>query len=153
VNLQTLTAASPLLRDLTATDLAFFESIAREVTVGKGDTLFEEGGAADTFYIVCDGRIGLEMTSPGRQPMVIQTLGRGDLVGLSWFFAPARWNWRARALADTTLMAFDAAAVRHRCEEEPKLALHVLRVIASETADRLHRTRIQLLDLYRNRGE
>lgn len=149
MNLQTLRESSPLLAKLSNTELEFFESVSSVVGLSKGEILFEEGGAADTFYIISDGRVGLEMTSPGKMPMVIQTLGPGDLVGLSWFFAPHRWNWRARALSDTTVVAFDAAEVRKRCRENRDLALEVLGVVSAELAARLHRTRIQLLDLYK----
>ena len=149
MNLQTLRESSPLLAKLSNTELEFFESVSSVVGLKGGEVLFEEGGAADTFYIISEGRIGLEMTSPGKTPMVIQTLGPGDLVGLSWFFAPHRWNWRARALSDTTVVAFDASEVRKRCRENRDLALEVLGVVAAELAARLHRTRIQLLDLYK----
>ncbi|HEX6146774.1 MAG TPA: cyclic nucleotide-binding domain-containing protein [Acidimicrobiia bacterium] len=149
MNLQTLRESSPLLAKLSNTELEFFESVSSVVGLSKGEILFEEGGAADTFYIISEGRVGLEMTSPGKMPMVIQTLGPGDLVGLSWFFAPHRWNWRARALSDTTVVAFDAAEVRKRCRENRDLALEVLGVVSAELAARLHRTRIQLLDLYK----
>ncbi|HSJ34688.1 MAG TPA: cyclic nucleotide-binding domain-containing protein [Acidimicrobiia bacterium] len=148
MDLKALTAVSPLLAGLSGQDTVFFESIAHQVELEAGEVLFDEGEAADTFYIISEGRIGLEMTSPGRRPMAIQTLGKGDLVGLSWFFPSSRWNWRARAVVGTMLAAFDADAVRRRCEAEPDLARRILEVIARETATRLHRTRIQLLDLY-----
>jgi CRP-like cAMP-binding protein len=148
MNLEALRASSPLLTKLSNTELGFFESVSHEVHLGSGEVLFEEGSPADTFYIVSQGKVGLEITSPGKSPMVIQTLGPGDLVGLSWFFPPYRWSWHARVMTDTSLVAFDAVAVRRKCEENRDLALEVLGVVASELAVRLHRTRIQLLDLY-----
>jgi len=148
MNLQSLRESSPLLAKLSNTELEFFESVSGQMHLGSGHILFEEGGPADHFYVISDGRVGLEMTSPGKAPMTIQTLGPGDLVGLSWFFPPYRWNWRARAMVDTTLVAFDAVEVRHRCEENRDLALELTGVVASELAARLHRTRVQLLDLY-----
>lgn len=150
MNLRSMRESSELLTKLSNTELKFFESVSREVQLVNGEILFEEGGAADTFFIVSKGKVGLELTSPGRAPMVIQTLGPGDLVGVSWFFQPYRWNWRARALTDTTLVAFDAVEVRHKCEVDRDLSLEVLGVVAEEVVRRLHRTRIQLLDLYRN---
>lgn len=149
MNLRSMRESSELLTSLTNTELELFESLSREVHLVNGEILFEEGGAAESFFIVVNGKVGLEMTSPGRVPMVIQTLGPGDLVGVSWFFPPYRWNWRARALEDTTLIAFDAAEVRKRCEVDRDLALEVQGVVAEEVVRRLHRTRIQLLDLYR----
>jgi CRP-like cAMP-binding protein len=124
------------------------ESVSRRVRFRVGDVLFEEAADAETFYVIDQGKVGLELTSPGRPPIVIQTLGDGDLVGISWLFPPQRWNWRAKALTDTTATSFDAAAVRLACDRDSALARQVLEVIAREAVGRLQSTRLQLLDLY-----
>lgn len=149
MNLDALREKSALLRALANTEVSLFESAASQLRISAGDVLFEEDGDADAFYIVVEGRIGLELTSPGKDPMVIQTLGSGDLVGVSWLFPPHRWNWRARAMIDTELVAFDADVIRSEMEKNRDLALEVLGVVAGDVANRLHRTRVQLLDLYR----
>lgn len=148
MKLESLRESSELLKRISNTELEFFESVATELDIAAGEILFEEGGAADAFYIIVAGKIGLELTSPGRVPIVIQTLGAGDLVGVSWFFRPYLWHWRARAIVDTTLARFDAVRVREKCSENRDLALEVLEVVAAEAVNRLHGTRIQLLDLY-----
>jgi CRP/FNR family transcriptional regulator, cyclic AMP receptor protein len=149
MNLDSLRARSTLLQALTNTEANLFESAATELRLSAGKVLFEEEGPADVFYIVVDGRIGLELTSPGKEPIAIQTLGAGDLVGVSWLFAPNRWNWKARAVVDSELAAFDATVIRAELERNRDLALEVLTVVAGEVAQRLQRTRLQLLDLYR----
>lgn len=149
MNLAELRERSALLQALSNTEVGLFESAATEVRVPAGDVLFEEDGAADVFYIVVEGKIGLELTSPGKEPIVIQTLGPGDLVGVSWLFPPHRWNWRALAIVDSELAAFDATTIRSEMEQNRDLAWEVLRVVSGEVVDRLHRTRVQLLDLYR----
>jgi CRP-like cAMP-binding protein len=143
---------SKLLRSLTATEAELFASAATELHVPAGELVFEEGGPADAFYIVVEGNVGLVLTSPGREPIVIQTLGRGDLLGLSWLFPPYRWNWTAQSAVDTDLVVFDANVIRSELEKNRDLTLEVLTVVASEVVDRLHRTRIQLLDLYRGQS-
>ena len=149
MNLDTVREKSALLRALANTEVSLFESAASQLRVSAGKVLFEEDGSADAFYIVVEGRIGLELTSPGKDPIVIQTLGSGDLVGVSWLFPPHRWNWRARAMVDSELVAFDADVIRSEMEQNRDLALEVLGVVAGDVANRLHRTRVQLLDLYR----
>lgn len=149
MNLDALREKSALLQALANTEVNLFESAASQLRVSAGDVLFEEDGSADAFYIVVEGRLGLELTSPGKDPMVIQTLGSGDLVGVSWLFPPHRWSWRARAMIDSELVAFDADPIRSEMEQNRDLALEVLGVVAGELAGRLHRTRVQLLDLYR----
>lgn len=149
MKLAELRERSELLQALSNTEVGLFESAASETRISADDLLFDEDGSADVFYIVVEGRIGLELTSPGKEPIVIQTLGPGDLVGVSWLFPPHRWNWRARAIVDSELAAFDATMIRSEMDQNRDLALEVLGVVARELADRLHRTRVQLLDLYR----
>lgn len=148
MNLRPLQKRSDLLSRLDDAELEFFESVSHEIHVDQGAILLEEEAPADVFFIVLEGKVALEMTSPGRDPMVMQTLGRGDMVGVSWPFPPHRWNWQARAMLDSDLIAFDAAAIRARCEEDPRLAIDVLSVVGREVTQRLNRARIQLLDLY-----
>lgn len=148
MSLISLRERSQLLSKLTNTELDLFESLSREMTAADGEILFEEGADADTFYVVVDGRVALELTSAGRSPMIIQTLGPGELVGLSWLFPPHRWNWRARVVGASRLVVFDAVEVRRHCHENRDLALDVFQVVAAEMAERLHSTRLRLLDLY-----
>jgi len=149
MKLDDLREKSSLLQALTATEVGLFESVAAEIRLPAGAVLFEEDGPADAFYIVVEGRIGLELTTPGKDPIVIQTLGPGDLVGVSWLFPPHRWNWRARAIVDSELAAFDATIIRSELEKNRDLALEVLTVVSGEAVQRLQRTRVQLLDMYR----
>lgn len=153
MNLAELREQSALLQALSNTEVGLFESAATELRIAAGDVLFEEDGPADVFYIVVEGKIGLELTSPGKEPIVIQTLGSGDLVGVSWLFPPHRWSWRARAIVDSELAAFDATTIRSEMEQNRDLAWEVLSVVAGEVVDRLHRTRVQLLDLYRGNSQ
>jgi CRP-like cAMP-binding protein len=148
MNLDAVRASSELLSGLSDTEFGFLESVSQEVHFRSGDVLFEEDGVADTFYIIVEGKVGLEMTSPGKPPVVIQTLGDGELVGVSWLFPPHRWNWRARAITETATIAFDADEVRAQSEIDPELARQVHGVVAKEAVSRLHSTRVQLLDLY-----
>lgn len=149
MNLNALRAHSGLLSGLADAELEFLESVSREVRFRSGDVVFEEEGVADTFYIILEGKVGLEMTIPGRHPVVIQTLGSGDLLGLSWLFPPHRWNWRARAVADTTVATFDGTKVRAEAKHNRQLECQLLRVVGEQARRRLHSTRLQLLDLYR----
>ena len=149
MKLDDLKEKSSLLQALAATEVGLFESAATELRLPAGGVQFEEDGPADAFYIVVGGRIGLELTTPGKDPIVIQTLGPGDLVGVSWLFPPHRWNWRARAIVDSEVAVFDATIIRPELEKNRDLALEVLTVVSGEAVQRLQRTRVQLLDMYR----
>jgi CRP-like cAMP-binding protein len=148
MTLSSLTDLTPLLQGLSEDGTEFLESVATEVEFPSGALIFDDDDPADAFYLVATGRVGLEVVIPAHEPMLIETLGPGDLLGMSWLFPPYRWSWRARSLAPTTTIAFDAAAVRAQCESDTDLALHIYKTVAAETVRRLHATRVRLLDLY-----
>jgi len=141
---------SELLGQLSDVELERLESVSSEVRFGAGEVIFEEDGVAETFFLIVHGKVGLELTSPGGAPLVIQTLRDGEMVGVSWFFPPYRWEWRARALTETSVIAFDAEQVREQCKDQCELERQLLRAIAKAAATRLHASRTQLLDLYGN---
>lgn len=148
MSLASLRDTAPLLMGLSESGTEFLESIATEMTFSSGAIVFEEEESADTAYLVATGKIGLEVLIHTRPPVLVETLNVGDLLGVSWLFPPYRWSWRAKALAQTTCIAFDAKALRRRCEEDTDLALHVYKAVAGEAVKRLHAARIRLLDLY-----
>jgi CRP/FNR family cyclic AMP-dependent transcriptional regulator len=148
MSLSSLRDLTPLLGDLSQDGLEFLESVATEIEFPSGALIFDEDDTADAFYLIATGRVGLEVTIPAREPILIETLGPGDLLGVSWLFPPHRWSWRARSLATTTTVAFDSAAVREQCEADTDLALHIYKTVAAEAVRRLHATRVRLLDLY-----
>ncbi|MFG3259832.1 cyclic nucleotide-binding domain-containing protein [Streptomyces sp. NPDC048172] len=122
--------------------------LAREVTFPAGSRVFHEGGKADRFWILRSGMVALEAHVPGRRDQVIETLGRGELLGWSWLLEPYAWHLGARAVNRTHAYEFDAAEVRRLCARDPvlgqALALHVVGVVAR----RLQAARTRLLDLY-----
>lgn len=148
MSLSSLKDRSPLLKGLSQDGMEFLESVATEVEFAKGSIIFEEDGPADNFYLIATGKAGLEVSFPARESALIETIGAGEMLGVSWLFPPHRWNWTARSLAQTRAVAFDAEAVRDQCEQDSDLALHVYRTVAEEAVKRLHATRVRLLDLY-----
>lgn len=52
--------------------------------------LCEEGGTADRFWLIEAGQVALDAFVPGDGRVIIENLGRGDAVGLSWLFPPYR---------------------------------------------------------------
>ncbi|MFF5537129.1 Crp/Fnr family transcriptional regulator [Streptomyces cinerochromogenes] len=122
--------------------------LAREVSFEAGTRLFEEGRRADRFWIVRTGTVALHLHVPGRRPAVIESLGNGELVGWSWHFPPHLWHLGAEAVSPVRAWEFDAEAVRAMCAADPELGRAVAVWVGRVIAQRLHATRIRLLDLY-----
>ena len=148
MSLRGLRGLSPLLEDLSGEPLEFLESVSSRLEFAPRQIIFEEDDPAGSFYVIERGRVGLEVSIPAKESIIIETLGRGDLLGISSMFPPARWNWTARALEATEMVAFDADAVRARCLQDTGLAVHVYTTVAAAAVRRLNAARVRLLDLY-----
>ena len=104
------------------TSSTLIAACAGNVHFAAGESLFREGDAADTFYIVRHGSVALETFVPARGPVVIETIEAGEVIGWSWLFAPYRWHFDARALTAVRATAFDGACLRQKCDNDPALA-------------------------------
>jgi hypothetical protein len=73
-------------------------------------------------------------------------------LGWSWLIPPYKWRFDARAIETTRAFALDGKCLRGKCDEDPRLGYELLKRIAATIAERLHATRLQMLDVYGARG-
>ncbi|MGD7651571.1 MAG: cyclic nucleotide-binding domain-containing protein [Verrucomicrobiales bacterium] len=133
---------------LQESDLELAAGCAANVHFPAGQHLFHEGESADHFYLLRSGRVALEMAVPGRQPVVIETLQAGDVIGWSWLFPPYLWQMDARALLAVRATAFDGKCLREKCASNHDLGYELAMRFAAILTHRLQATRLQLLDVY-----
>ena len=146
--IEQLIAQAPVFEGLEPAQLALIAGCARNEHVEAGTVLLREGEAADRFFLIRRGIVGLEVHAPGRGPLRIETLHDGDVVGWSWLFAPYRWQMDGRVITSSSLVAFDGACLRGKCEFDHELGYQLMRRFAASVVDRLQATRLQLLDVY-----
>src|SRR5260370_14253909 len=84
--------APPFLRGLPPAPLGELAGICEHVTVPAGWRLFDEGSTAGRFWIIDAGQVTLDASVPGRGRVIIETLGRNDVIGLSWMLPPYQWR-------------------------------------------------------------
>jgi CRP/FNR family transcriptional regulator, cyclic AMP receptor protein len=143
-----LTGDAPALAGLAPRHLELIAGCGANARVRAGQALFGAGDPADQFFLIRQGSVALELAVPQREPVTIGTLHDGELVGWSWLFEPYRWTFDAQAVEDTSLIAFDGACLRAKCEADHELGYQLMRRFAAVLVDRLQATRIQLLDVY-----
>ncbi|MCX4904023.1 Crp/Fnr family transcriptional regulator [Streptomyces sp. NBC_00878] len=122
--------------------------VGREVEFRQDARLFEEGARADRFWIVRDGTVALDMHVPGHRTPVIETVGKGDLVGWSWLFEPYVWQLGAVAMTPVRAYEFDAVAVRLMCDDNAEFGRAIGRWVGRVLSHRLNAARARLVDLY-----
>lgn len=138
----------PFFAGLDASTTRLMVGCARNVHFSGGSNLFRTGEPADTFYVIRRGNVTLDIHEPGRGPLVIASLGEGDVVGWSWLVAPYRWMFDARAVDSVSAVALDGACLRGKCEADPVLGYALMRRVAGVMYDRLQEARIRMLDIY-----
>ncbi len=150
-NLERLLAEHPFFKDLQAPHLGTVVGCASNTTFAPDDVIFSEGGAADRFYLLRYGKVGVLTFVPGRGAITIETIEPGEVIGWSWLFPPYKAHFDVRALTLTRAVSLDGACLRKKCEQDPVLGYELMKRFASVMMQRLEATRIQLLDLYADR--
>ena len=121
---------------------------ASNVRFNAGEFVFQQGEEANTFYLIREGRVALDVVIPGRGAVTIETLEGGELLGWSWLIPPYRWRFDARAVKLTRAIALDGKCLRGKCEEDHELGYELVKQVASSLGQRLDATRMRLLDIY-----
>ena len=123
-------------------------SCASNVRFNAGDYIFKEGDPANTFYLIREGRVAVEVFAPQHKPIIVATLGVGEILGWSWLLPPYHWKNHAHVVEDTRAIALDGKCLRTKCEQNHDLGYEVLKRFARIIEQRLEATRLQLLDVY-----
>ncbi len=124
---------------------------ARNHRFDAGQYLFREGEPANEFFLIRHGKVALEIAAPGQAPIVMSTLGEGEIVGASWLVPPYRWTFDARAVELVRALGIDAACLRGKCEADHHLGYEMMKRFAPMLVKRLHDTRLQILNVYGKR--
>jgi CRP/FNR family transcriptional regulator, cyclic AMP receptor protein len=146
--LERILAAHPFFEGLDPAHLEVLVGCATNMRFDPGTYLFHAGEEANQFFLLRDGRIALELAAPGQTPLVLQTLGQGDILGWSWLIPPYHWMFDAVAVEQARAVGLDGKCLRGKCEADHDLGYELLKRFAHIMEDRLEATRLQLLDLY-----
>jgi len=141
---------SAIFASLSAEELELVSSAARPVRFGAGERLFLEGSPARGCWLIHDGCVALDLLVPGRGQVVVQTLGRGDVLGWSWLLPPYQWHFGAVALRPTTATELDTELLRTLADQDPRFGYTLALSLFQACVQRLQATRARLLDLYRS---
>jgi CRP/FNR family cyclic AMP-dependent transcriptional regulator len=142
-------AGHPFVQGLAPHYIDVLSELGHLVDFGVRDIIFRAGQPADTFYLVRSGVVALQVDAGGSYPRNIQHITEGSTLGWSWLFEPYQWQFDAVAQTPIRAIAFDAAALRDKFQEDPLFGYHVMGRVAEVMAKRLHATRHQLLNLSR----
>lgn len=143
--------AHPFVRGMADEHVTRLGEVTRYIALPAKFRLFEEGGTADRFWLIEAGQVALDVHVPGYGIVIIETLGRGEVIGWSWLFPPYQWQLGAVTIQPTQAFELDGRAVRGLCQADPVLGRELTRRFIPIVVDRLQATRMRLLNAYRSR--
>jgi len=146
--LEPILSGHPFFKGLPEPYLKLITGCASNARFDAGQKVFQSGEQANTFYIIRNGKVAVEIFVPGRGDVTIETLAEGDVLGWSWLFPPYMWHFSARAIDLTRAIAMDGKCLRTKCDSDPALGYELLKRISSVLMQRLEAANMQLLDVY-----
>ena len=113
-----------------------------------GQSIFQEGGHADNFYLIQKGRVTLHAFVPGRGAVTVQTVSGGDALGWSWLFPPHQWHFSAHSSDPTEAIVFGAKLLRDEAEQNHDFGYELTKRVSKMLLQRLQETRLLLVNFY-----
>jgi CRP/FNR family transcriptional regulator, cyclic AMP receptor protein len=137
--------AESFLRGLPSPYIDRLAAMSEHISLPAQSRLFDEEMPARRFWIIDAGQVALDALVPGVGRVVIEKLGRGDVVGLSWLEPPYQFRYGAVTTQPMQAFEFDAVQVRAACRDDPAFGYAVLDRFLAITYHRLQVTRARLL--------
>jgi len=149
INTTTL-AEQPFLKGISTRQLEILVENSMMAEFKTDERIIYEGGAANRFYLILQGRVELESPVMGGDGIHIQTLGAGDVLGWSWLYPPYLWHFDARAVTPVTAIFFYGTRLRELCEENHDLGYELMKRVSEIVIRRLQATRRELAEQEKN---
>ena len=128
-------ALHPFLAGMSRTQLARLTDCAIAAHFKKGQTILREGDFANRFYLIESGRVVLESGESLGEPVKVDTIGPGDLLGWSWMFQPYA-------------IFFYGTILREYCERDHSLGYELFKRITPIMLRRLQAARKKMLAVH-----
>jgi CRP/FNR family transcriptional regulator, cyclic AMP receptor protein len=135
----------PFLAGTNHTQLALLTDCATAAHFKPGQTILREGEVANRFYLIESGKVVLESGEGFGEPLIVESIGAGDLLGWSWMFPPYVWHFTARAIEPTEAIFFYGAILRQYCEQDPSLGYELFKRMAPVMLRRLQAARKKIV--------
>lgn len=149
----------PIFQKLPKEALKRISSIVETVRFKDGATIFSEGAAGDSLYIVVDGEVSILKTlskapsknailTSGQMEKIIATLQKGDFFGEMALLDDSKRSATARSKGETVLLKIARETFWHFVKSNAGIALEIILPLARTMSDRLRLTTMELATVY-----
>ncbi|HUL74924.1 MAG TPA: Crp/Fnr family transcriptional regulator [Vicinamibacterales bacterium] len=119
-------ARLPLFRRVSLEDRLRVAAVARVRTLERGEGIFQEGDASDSFVTVLTGRVKVSKMTPGGKDLILHIFGPGDPLGAVAVYDSRPYPASAAALEPTTCLIIPRQAFFSLLEQSPSLVRGLL---------------------------
>lgn len=145
---------SPLFAELGKVELQDVASLAKSVSLAKGETVFEEGDDADALYVVDSGSLRiLKTVEESGTRRTIATLEPGDVLGEMALLVEGERTATALAAEDVRLLRIDREGFVELLDSGQPAAFKVLLGLARLLCRRLAKVDALLAQSKQQAGE
>lgn len=134
-------------------DLEQLATMGHPTDWAANETVFREGDAALSSYVVVSGTLSLEVCAPGVGCRRISTIRDGEFLGWSPVLDNYHMTVTARTVTAAQLIEFPKDQLLAFCERSPHFGYVFMRGVAQTLARRLSAARMQLLNLFGDEAE
>src|ERR1700732_2433459 len=138
----------PFLAGMNRTQLALLTDCAMASHFKAGQVIMREGETANRFYLIETGKVVLESGEGFGPPVVVETIGAGNLLGWSWMFPPYVWYFTARAVGPPEAIFFYGTILREYCERDPSLGYELFKRMAPVMIKRMQSARQKMIAIH-----
>jgi CRP/FNR family transcriptional regulator len=135
--------SAPLFAALDEEAAAALRASMVEVSLNRGDTLFQVGDRGDRLFVVTTGKIKLGRTSSDGRENLLAVLGPGEMLGELSLFDPGPRVSTATAVTKAAVIGVGHDDLEPWLRGRPEVAAHLLAALAR----RLRRTNEAMADL------
>ena len=107
---------------------------SERLTYDAGQVMFNAGDAGDAAYIVIEGSIEISVPTPSG-PIVVNTLGRNELIGEIAIFGEMPRTATARALTRVETLKISKELFIKVIRENPDAAIELIKILAGRLAN------------------
>jgi CRP/FNR family transcriptional regulator len=122
----------PLFRALSGSDFAGICLSATKRRVPRGDYLFRQGERSAEIYLIKAGKLKLVQVSPSGREVILDVVGRGEVLGETALFREQEQMCSAVALEDASVCSFGRPQFEAFIRANPDLALSIISYLGAK---------------------
>lgn len=135
MNITAILAHLPLFGEMTPDELDRITQGSQELSLNRGDVIFQRGDACNGFHVVVHGQVKLALSSPQGVEKVVELIGPGQSFGEAVMFMGRPYPVYAQALVDSLVLHINRTVILDGIENDPAFCRKMLAGLSI----RLHR--------------